>query len=130
MRVLKRVLTRKSILGYGYSDVRDLSVQMILDLGRENTLIKSYFNLEKIDFTEDILNELGITSEFRLVKPIKDVELGLLFIKHKTSNLSDEERIKYWQKVNSEKKNIIKRKYASNYSVSSEYLRSKNHGKR
>ena len=32
MRVLKRVLTRKSILGYGYAEYRDLSVQMILDL--------------------------------------------------------------------------------------------------
>ena len=50
MRILKRVLTRKSILGYGYAEYRDLSVQMILDLGKKNILINSYFGLEKIDF--------------------------------------------------------------------------------
>jgi hypothetical protein len=130
MRVLKRVLTRKSILGYGYAEVRDLSVQMILDLGKGNILINSYFGLEKIDFTEDILDELGITSEYRIVKPSKDHELCKLFFKNRTYNLSDEQRIKFWRKNNGDRKQDLIRKNASRISGRAEFLRSKNHGNR
>ncbi len=70
-RILKRVLTRKSILGFGYASVRDLSVQMILDLGKRTYLVSSYYGLEKITFTDDILDELGIKEEFRIEKPGK-----------------------------------------------------------
>ncbi len=129
MRTLKRVLTRKSILGFGYSEYKDLPIQMILDLGLTNYLIKSYFNLEKIDFTEDILDELGITSEFRIVKPNKDIELGILFFKNRKNNLSDEDRIKDWRKNTSElKKRIIRNSNSSKLYNNNEYLRSKNHG--
>jgi hypothetical protein len=138
MRVLKRVLTRKSILGYGYSDVRDLSVQMILDLGKRKLLIDSYYGLEKIDFAEDILDELGITSEFRLVKPSKDKELGKLFYEkkksvfiEKVSNLTDLERIKQFSKIKKDKKAKMIRNLASkNILSNAEYLRTKNHGHR
>lgn len=71
MRVLLRTLTRKSILGFGYQDLRDLSIQMILDLKRSRTLISAYYGLEKINFTDDILNEIGITEEHRIKKPSK-----------------------------------------------------------
>lgn len=64
MRVLKRVLTRKSILGFGYADYRNLSVQMILD-------------------------ELGITAEYRIVKPNKEYELEKLFFKNGKCNMPD-----------------------------------------
>lgn len=130
MRVLKRVLTRKSILGYGYAEYRDLSVQMILDLGKGNILINSYFGLEKIDFIEDILDELGITSEWRIVKPSKDYDLCKLFYKSRTSNLSDIERMAFSQRIKSDKKYKLNRKNASRYGESAEYLRSKNHGNR
>lgn len=129
MRTLKRVLTRKSILGFGYSEYKDLPIQMILDLGLTNYLIKFYFNLEKIDFTEDILDELGITSEFRIVKPNKDIELGILFFKNRKYNLSDEDRIKDWRKNTSElKKRIIRNSNSYKLYNNPEYLRSKNHG--
>jgi hypothetical protein len=130
MRVLKRVLTRKSILGYGYAEYRDLSVQMILDLDKAHILITSYFGLEKIDFTEDILDELGITSEWRIVKPSKDYDLCKLFYKNRTSNLSDVERMGFWQKNKSDKKNQLIRKNANRIGERAEYLRSKNHGNR
>jgi O-acetylhomoserine/O-acetylserine sulfhydrylase-like pyridoxal-dependent enzyme len=138
MRVLKRVLTRKSILGYGYAEYRDLSVQMILDLGKAHILISSYFGLDKIDFTEDILDELGITSEFRLVKPSKDKELGKLFYEkkksvfiEKVSNLTDLERIKQFSKIKKDEKAQMIRNIASkNILSNAEYLRTKNHGHR
>lgn len=130
MRVLKRVLTRKSILGYGYSEDRDLSVQMILDLGRGNVLIKSYFNLEKIDFIEDILDELGISAEYRIVKPNKDYELGNLFFKNRKWNVSDIEKFKFYSKKKLEKKHELIRKNSIRIGGRAEYLRSKNHGNR
>jgi hypothetical protein len=135
MRVLKRVLTRKSILGFGYADVRELSVQMIIDLGKENYLIKSYFGLEKIDFTEDILDELKITSEYRISKPNKDIELGDLFFKNRYNklynDLSNDEKIKLFSKMKKDKKfDIIRKDSSSKVFRSSEFLRSKNHGNR
>jgi hypothetical protein len=135
MRVLKRVLTRKSILGFGYADVRDLSVQMIIDLGKENYLIKSYFGLEKIDFTEDILDELKITSEYRISKPNKDIELGNLFFEKKYNNfkndLSNDEKIKFFSKMKRDKKlDVIRKNSSSKIFRSSEFLRTRNHGHR
>jgi hypothetical protein len=129
MVTLKRVLTRKSILGFGYAENRDLSVQMILDLGKKDILINAYFGLEKIDFIEDILDELGITPEFRMIKPSKDYELQKLFFQQRNANWTDEERMNFYSKI---KKDIKKRWKRSNakqsiYS-SAEYYRSKNHG--
>lgn len=138
MRVLKRVLTRKSILGFGYAEYRNLSVQMILDLGKRKLLTDSYYGLEKIDFAEDILDELGITSEFRLVKPSKDKELGKLFYERKkslfierVSNLTDLERMKQFSKIKKDEKAQMIRNIASkNILSNAEYLRTKNHGHR
>ena len=129
MVVLKRVLTRKSILNFGYSEVRDLSVQMILDLNNHDCLIKAYFNLEKIDFVEDILDELGITPEFRLVKPSKNYDLRKEFFKHRNSNLSDEDKLKNFRKNKSRGKarvvSSIKRK---EFTEKKGYLKAKNNG--
>ena len=131
MRVLKRVLTRKSILGFGYSNNRDLSVQMILDLGRGYTLISSYFNLEKIDFIEDILDELGITPEFRIEKPNKDRELFNLFLEHRKNQLTEKEMIiECVQKLKEIKHNRRLKNNSKSFLKSAEYLRSKNHGNR
>ena len=127
MVVLKRVLTRKSILNFGYSEVRDLSVQMILDLNNHDCLIKAYFNLEKIDFVEDILDEWGITPEFRLVKPSKNYDLRKEFFKHRNSNLSDEDKLKNFRKNKSRGKarvvSSIKRK---EFTEKKGYLKAKN----
>jgi hypothetical protein len=129
MVTLKRVLTRKSILGFGYAEYRDLSVQMLLDLGRKDILIDSYFGLEKIDFIEDILDELGITPEFRIVKPSKDYELRKLFFQQRNAKWTDEERMNFYSKIKSDRKKRWKRANAEKGIFSSaEYYRSKNHG--
>jgi hypothetical protein len=129
MVTLKRVLTRKSILGFGYAENRDLSVQMILDLGKKDILINAYFGLEKIDFIEDILDELGITHEFRMIKPSKDYELQKLFFQQRNANWTDEERMNFYSKIKGETKKRWKRANAKQSIYSSaEYYRRKNHG--
>ena len=129
MRVLKRVLTRKSILNFGFLDVRDLSVQMLLDLGNHNTLINAYFNLEKIDFTEDILDELGITSEFRLIKPSKNYDLAKEFYTQKYSTMTDTEKLKHFsRKKKITKLRVVSSNYRNKYSEKKGYLKAKNQG--
>jgi hypothetical protein len=127
MRVLKRVLTRKSILGFGRFEHRDLSVQMLLDLKQQNILINAYYGLEKIDFIPDILDELGIVNEFIIEKPGKNHEMRKTFYVNKLSNLTEEQKMGKYQKKNALLKRIYKRKNASRYTDSPEYLRSKNH---
>lgn len=129
MVVLKRVLTRKSILNFGYSEVRDLSVQMLLDLKNHDCLIKAYFNLEKIDFVEDILDELGITPEFRLVKPSKNNQLGKEFWKFRNSTLSNEEKLEFFRTDKArEKSRLVKTIKGNKFSENKIYLKAKNQG--
>jgi len=128
--ILKRVMTRKSIVGYGASDVRDLSVQMLLDLGKQNFLINSYFNLEKIDFIEDILEELGITAEWRIPKPSKDLDKRIEFYKNRYKEMDYNERIKYFNDKESEtKQKYARARVRSNRRFSADSLRLRNQGK-
>ena len=128
--ILKRVLTRKSIIGYGSMDVRDLSVQMLLDLGNHNFLINSYYNLDKIDFIDDVLNELGITAEWRIVKPSKDYDKRIEFYKKRLFEMSDEDRLKYFQNKKTQlKNNYSKQNFRSFNNFSADSLRLKNQGK-
>jgi hypothetical protein len=125
--ILKRVLTRKSILGFGYSSVRDLSVQMIIDSGQKNYLISSYFGLDKIDFQEDILIELGITQEYRILKPGKNNDLKSLFYQNRMNQMSEKERIIYLTKRKKETKENYKTINSKrSYSESKQYLKNKN----
>jgi hypothetical protein len=126
--ILKRTLTRKSILGFGYSDVRDLSVQMILDLKKEYILINAYFNLGKINFTDDILNELGISEKWRIDKPGKNVEKGNEFNHYRMDQMTDEERIKYFAMARKNVKFRNIRSKSSQTTFRSDNLRAKNHG--
>lgn len=129
MVVLKRVLTRKSILNFGYGDLRDLSVQMLLDLGHQKHLINAYFSLEKIDFIEDILDELAITSEFRLVKPSKNYDLCKQFYKHRKLNMSSEEKIKEFSKDKSrDKRKVLCFEKRNKFAESKSYLKARNQG--
>lgn len=128
--ILKRILTRKSIIGYGSMDVRDLSVQMLLDLGNHNFLINSYYNLDKIDFIDDVLNELGITAEWRIVKPSKDYDKRIEFYKQRLVKMSDDDRLKYFQSKKTQlKSNYTKSNFRSFNNFSADSLRLKNQGK-
>jgi len=66
-----RKLTRKARLGFGYQEIKNITVQDILIMNKHKELIKIYFGLDKITFMDDILDELGITEEMRIEKPGK-----------------------------------------------------------
>ena len=66
-----RKLTRKSRLGFGYRDIKDITIQDIMIMNKHKELIKIYFGLGKINFTDDILDELGISEDMRIEKPGK-----------------------------------------------------------
>jgi len=69
-----RKLTRKARLGFGYQEIKNISIQDIIIMNKHKELIKIYFGLDKITFTDDILEECGIAEDMRIVKPgkIKD----------------------------------------------------------
>ena len=66
-----RKLTRKARLGFGYQEIKNITIQDILIMNKHKELIKIYFGLDKITFMDDILDELGITEEMRIEKPGK-----------------------------------------------------------
>lgn len=74
---LLRTLTRKSKL-----DVWNLSgtVQDLLDRKKQMQLIAAYYKLTTINYTDDILDELRITSEWKIEKPGSDKELYYKFL--------------------------------------------------
>ncbi len=65
---LLRTLTKKSLMKFGYH--RDQTVQEVI-LNNPSALVKCYFFLEAITFTNDILDELGIAEDLRISKPGK-----------------------------------------------------------
>ena len=71
-----RKLARKSRLGFGYQDIKNITIQDIMIMNKHRELIKIYFGLDKITFMDDILDELGITEDMRIEKPgkIRDYE--------------------------------------------------------
>jgi hypothetical protein len=71
-----RKLTRKARLGFGYQDIKHITIQDILIMNKHKELIKIYFGLDKITFMDDILEECGIAEDMRIEKPgkIRDLD--------------------------------------------------------
>lgn len=71
-----RKLARKSRLGFGYQDIKNITIQDIMIMNKHKELIKIYYGLDKITFMDDILDELGIAEDMRIEKPgkIRDYE--------------------------------------------------------
>jgi hypothetical protein len=66
-----RKLTRKARLGFGYQDIKHITIHDILIMNKHKELIKIYFGLDKITFMDDILEECGISEDMRIEKPGK-----------------------------------------------------------
>lgn len=66
-----RKLTRKSRLGFGFKEIKEIRIQDVLIMNKHKELIKIYFGLDKITFMDDILDELGISEDMRIEKPGK-----------------------------------------------------------
>jgi len=133
-RILLRTMTRKSIIGFGYAGNRDLSVQMMLDIGRRKQLISSYFGLEKINYTVDILEEIGIYPNFVIDKPgkVKNIdEMVHEVYKYLYKDATEIDKMQASSK--SKKANNLMRNinisFQEKHNQNTEYLRKKNHGK-
>ena len=128
---LLRTLTRKSILKFGqYSD---LQVQNLLDLQRYKYLRWVYFNCSNINFMDDILEEIKIPLNFRIVKPSKNPDLHIKLQEAIFENLTDEYKEMYLKKQQKIKKKIRKglaiNKIKQNENCyKKDYLRRKNQG--
>src|SRR5680860_1101000 len=66
-----RKLTRKARLGFGYQEIKGITIQDILIMNKHKELIKIYYGLDKITFMDDILEECGIAEDMRIEKPGK-----------------------------------------------------------
>lgn len=101
-----RKLTRLSRIGFG--SWRDRQVGNMLECGRKIDIIQMYFNMSHITFFDDILDDIGITEEWRIAKPGSDREKGYLF--NKTFNNEEmknrKERVEKFQY--NESKNTLK----------------------
>jgi hypothetical protein len=101
---------------------------MLLDLSKDNVLICAYFNLGKIGFTDDILDELGITPEYRIEKPGKNEEKRILFFNDRLAKMTDKERMIYFRTSKIDKQHKNRRAQKSYVGKRAEHLRAKNHG--
>lgn len=90
--ILLRTLARKSVLDFG--KYKDRSVQQVIDLKNVRILRWYYYNCSMISFLPDILDEIGITEEWRINKPGKDPEKG-----KKLDNIKDSKSIAFKKSV-------------------------------
>lgn len=65
--VLLRTLTRKSVLWFGKFE--GLKIQQIIDLRHQTYLRWIYYNCKEVTFLDDILSEITIIEDRRIVKP-------------------------------------------------------------
>ena len=83
-------MTFKSVLGFGYNNVRDKTVGRLIELGRHKLLIECYYSLEKINFNAEVLKALGIELTFKKPNRINNKTLKKALIKEALSNLSSD----------------------------------------
>lgn len=76
--ILLRKLTRKSTLKFG--KFKDYTVDHLFSMKKERELTAIYFKLSNISFMDDVLDDLGITIEYRIEKPSKNLELYSKFM--------------------------------------------------
>jgi hypothetical protein len=76
--ILMRTLTKKSKLNFG--KYKDCTVEQLIGMRKQKDLISAYFKLSTINFNDEVLNEIGITEEYRIEKPNTDKEKYFEFI--------------------------------------------------
>ena len=85
-----RIMTFKSVLGFGYNNVRDKTVGRLIELGRHRLLISAYYGLEKINFTPEVLKALGIEITIKKPNRINNKIFKQALIREALSNLSSD----------------------------------------
>lgn len=71
--LLLRTMTMKSKIGFG--EYRDLCVQELIQLNKHSELIKMYYHLEKINFNDEVKDQLQIKWDRVIEKPGKNHEV-------------------------------------------------------
>lgn len=73
MIALLRTLTRKSKLGFGKN--KNYTVEDLLSRNKQIDLISAYYKLTSINFTDDILLQLKINEDEKIIKPGIDLDM-------------------------------------------------------
>jgi hypothetical protein len=121
-----RVLTKKSKVLGGKFDGQ--FIQTLLDLHNYQYLRYCYYNYSAMSFTNDILDEIGITEEFRIEKPGVKIGFEQYIWKMKHENLSDDIIKSQLHRKEMRQKSLSVRQ-SIDYRFKKGYLQSKNHGK-
>ena len=129
-RVLYRILTEKSKLGFG--KFADCTVMDLLKTEQDEYLIWVYYNSSNISFKEDILDRLGVT---RIAKPGKDESLWIEYLKQRKheryAGLSNTEFMhlrNHEKAVNRKRGYAHLRKVQRSCNKSAAYMQAVNHG--
>lgn len=75
-----RTLTMKSTIGFG-GWFKHWVVKDLIDNDNWDALVSIYYNLGNISFTDEVLEAINITKEYRIEKPGKDRDKFRLFWK-------------------------------------------------
>jgi hypothetical protein len=131
--LLLRKMARKSKFGFG--KYNEYTVSDVLKVDKQY-LKWCYYYYEMITFMDDILDEIGISEDYRIQKPGKNPDVLIISDMSKKAGfakLSDEEKLKAIKKKSHEEKekrirdfNISK---GNNKFYTKGYLQRKNHGK-
>jgi hypothetical protein len=65
-----------------FGKFKDLTVETMLGMRKVQELVSAYYKLSTINYTEDILIELGIVGEWVIKKPSKDKDKYYDFLEH------------------------------------------------
>lgn len=125
--ILKRTLTLKSKIGFG--KYKEYTVNHLIGMNKNIDLLSMYYKLGKIDFNQEIKDLIGISTQFEIEKPSKDLDMYYAILNH----------LGYEKKIIKRRRSIKSRKergfnsglgmLPKTNSYSKVNLQSKNHGK-
>lgn len=128
-KILLRKLSKKSIisgLDGGYMENQPVSV-LLKSFPKKLAVI--YFKFEKISFTDDILEELGIKGKYEIPKPSSNKEKQIDYFMDMYRALSDKERMgKANKKAHRKRVDNRNKSFASDKNFTPNQMRLKNQG--
>lgn len=89
--ILRTMALKSKFDGGKYSNQ---TVEIVLKID-PNYIIWNYYNMEKISFIDDILEQVGIASEFRINKPGIDKAMVVKVFNRNIDKMSDGDKIRY-----------------------------------
>lgn len=127
MTLLLRTLTLKSKLGFGYYEIKNLTIRELLIMNKQVYLISCYYNLSMINFSTEILNELSISGDLIIKKPGKNPELHKNAVTNYYNNKTEKEAtILRSNAVLTKKHNYKRQQVKDNLRYSKSMLKGKN----